>query len=50
MADEPDRPKKSIQEHVEDLWQDVLDVLDGLVNPQPELIPVPVRNRRPVRR
>jgi len=50
MADDRDRPKKTIAEHVEELWEDVLGVLESLVNPEPPLVPVPVRERRPRRR
>jgi hypothetical protein len=51
MADQADRSKKSIKEHVEELWQDVLDTLESLVTPEPELIPVRVRRpQRPYRR
>ncbi|HJL15083.1 MAG TPA: hypothetical protein RMH99_05475 [Sandaracinaceae bacterium LLY-WYZ-13_1] len=49
MADDADREKKTIEEHVKDLWDDVLGVLESLVTPPPELVPVPVRHRRPRR-
>lgn len=50
MADETDRSKKSIKEHVEELWQGVLDTLESLVTPEPELIPVRARRPSPYRR
>ena len=50
MSDEPERPTKPLGDRLGDLWQNVLDVVDSLVNPEPELVPVPVRNRRPARR
>jgi hypothetical protein len=50
MAEHRDRPKKSIKEQLEELWDDVVGVLESLVNPEPPLVPIPVRERRPRRR
>ena len=47
MPNRADSSKKSIKERVEDLWQDVLDTLESLVTPEPELIPVRVRGPQP---
>jgi hypothetical protein len=49
MADH--HTKKSLKDRVEELLQGILETLESLVSPQPELIPVPVRGRRrPYRR
>ncbi len=51
MPNDTDRPEKSLKERVEDLVRDLLESLESLVTPQPELVPVPVRGRsRPYRR
>lgn len=51
MTDRGEAPEKSIKEHLEEILQGALDVLESLVQPEPELIPVPVRGgRRPIRR
>lgn len=50
MADQADRRKKPIKERLEEFWEDVLGVLESLVNPDPPLVPIPVRERRPQRR
>lgn len=33
-----------MREVVEEIWQGVLDVVEDLVTPPPQLVPVPVRN------
>ena len=45
-----DREKKSIKEQAEELWQGVLDALESLVAPEPQLVPVRVRRPRHPRR
>jgi hypothetical protein len=51
MPNDNERPQKSLKERIEDLVQGLLESLDSLVAPQPELVPVPVRGRRqPYRR
>lgn len=51
MPNDTDRPQKPLKERIEDLARDLLESLESLVTPQPELVPVPVRApRRPYRR
>ncbi len=51
MPNEKERPQKSLKERLEELARDLLDSLESLVTPQPELVPVPARGaRRPYRR
>jgi len=41
---EPKHPPKPLRELLEELKQDFLDVLESLVTPPPQPIPIPVRN------
>ncbi|MEC7519915.1 MAG: hypothetical protein VYE22_08620 [Myxococcota bacterium] len=52
MTEEKKRKNEdSISDKVEEVWERVLEALENLVNPEPELVPVPVRGRRgPYRR
>lgn len=37
-------PRKPLRKALEELMQDVLDVLESLVTPPPQPVPIPVRN------
>lgn len=51
MPNHEQPPQKTLKERIEELARDLLDALESLVTPQPELIPVPARGRRrPYRR
>ncbi len=43
--------KKGLKEHAQELIQGVVEALESLFPaPRPELVPIPVRSKRPVRR
>lgn len=48
--DDTNGSDKTIKETLEELLQGVLDALESLVSPQPELVPIPIRSRRRARR
>ncbi|MFK7986156.1 MAG: hypothetical protein AB8I08_08995 [Sandaracinaceae bacterium] len=50
MSDNRDTSEKSIGQKVEEMWQGLLDALESLVTPEPQLIPVRVRPTPPRRR
>lgn len=51
MTEQNERPKQdSISEKIEELWGRVVEALEDLVNPEPQLVPIPVRRRPPQRR
>jgi hypothetical protein len=47
MTDEKKRREPSLGERIEDLVRDLVETLESLVTPPPELVPVPARRRRP---
>ena len=50
MTDDREQEDKSLGEHIEDFFEEVRQALERLVRPEPELVPIPVRNRRRYRR
>jgi hypothetical protein len=53
MTDRNESKGKSIQEHVEEFFEEMREALEGFLSPAPALVPVPVRvhsPRRPHRR
>lgn len=46
MANDQDRERKSLGERLRELAEELLESLDSLLQPQPELVPVPVRGGR----
>lgn len=47
MTDEKNRKEPTLGERIEDLVRELIESLESLVAPQPALVPVPARGRRP---
>lgn len=50
MTEQRDPKPTSLEERLRQFVEGVLEALDELVNPQPQLVPIPIRNGRPRRR